>query len=301
MKHVKLFGQKTLLLVVMFSILFLNVYAGDKKEVDKTFKPKELVKIKIVSGDCIIKAGSASEIKVHMSYTYSPDKFQPVFEEEGNTLILKEDFQKGEHTGGESKWDVTVPANTKIEFAAASGDLEVSGVKAGVEAKVASGDITADNLGGGINVKSASGDITITDSTGDIKMDTASGDAKLTKVSGSFNIKTASGEIEADGIECKSESNFTVVSGDLTMKLAKSSDVNMNLATVSGDITLDYNGNPVKGYFTFKGQKDNISSDIPFDGSDESKHNPFATKYFKKGESPQINLKTVSGDIKFKK
>ena len=37
MKQFKRFGQKTLLLMVMFSLLFLYAQAGDKKEVNKTF------------------------------------------------------------------------------------------------------------------------------------------------------------------------------------------------------------------------------------------------------------------------
>ena len=304
MKHFKLLGQKTLLCILMVSLLFLNAYAGDQKEVNKTFKPKELVKIKIVSGDCIIKTGSSSEIKVHLVYTFPPDRYKPIFLEEGSALILKEEFQKEGfkwNARGKSTWTVTVPAKTKIDFAAASGDLEVTGLKDSLSAKVASGDINVTNLQGAVKVKSASGDIDISKSSGEMAINSASGDIKLTGVNGTFNIKAVSGDIDAGGIEFTGASNFNAVSGEILLKLSKSSTVDLNLSTVSGDITLDYNGNPVKGYFSFKGRKGHISSDISLESDDESKYNPFVTKYFKKGDSPKITLKAVSGELTFKK
>lgn len=304
MKQFKRFGQKTLLLMVMISLLFLNAQAGDKKEVNKTFKPKEKVEIKTVSGDCVIKKGSSSEIKVHVVYTYSDDEFKVVFEEEGDTLVMKEDFIKKEGKWshhGKSHWTVTLPGKTKVEFKSASGDLDVTGLMNGLSAKVASGDVTAKGIFGNIRVKSASGDIDIDDSSGELNVEVASGDIKLSNVEGTFNIKAASSDIQANGIQFNEESSFKTVSGELSIKLSKSSTVDLSLSTVSGDVTLNYDGNPVKGYFEFKGMKRNISSDIPLEGKEKHSYSPFVTWYFNKGDSPRITLKAVSGDLVFKK
>jgi len=304
MKQFKRFGQKTLLLMLMISLLFLNAQAGDKKEVNKTFKPKEMVEIKTVSGDCVIKKGTNSEIKVHVVYTYSDDEFEVIFEEEGNTLVMREDFLKKERNWshhGKSHWTVTLPEKTKVEFKSASGDLEANGLMNGLSVKVASGDVTAKDMMGNIRVKSASGDIDIDDSTGEMTVEVASGDIKLINVKGTFNIKAASSDIEANGIQFNEESSFKTVSGELLVKLSKSCTVDLSLTTVSGDVTLDYNDNPVKGYFEFKGKKGNISSDIPLDDNEKHSYSPFVTRYFSKGDSPRITLKAVSGDLIFKK
>ena len=304
MKQFKRFGQKTLLLMLMISLLFLNAQAGDKKEVNKTFKPKEMVEIKTVSGDCVIKKGSSSEIKVQVVYTYPSDEFEVVFAEEGNTLVMKEGFLKKERNWshhGKSHWTVTLPEKTKVEFKSASGDLDANGLMNGLSVKVASGDITAKDIFGNIRIKSASGDIRINDSSGDMTVEVASGDITLSDVKGTFNIKAASSDIEANGIQFNEESTFKTVSGELLVKLSKSSTVDLSLTTVSGDVTLDYNGNPVKGYFEFKGKKGNISSDIPFDNTEKHSYSPFVTRYFNKGDSPRITLKAVSGDLIFKK
>jgi len=304
MKQFKRFGQKTLLLMSMISLLFLYAQAGDKKEVNKTFKPKEMVDIKTVSGDCVIKKGSSSEINVQVVYTYPDDEFQVVFEEAGNTLVMKEEFLKKEHNcsnEGKSHWTVTLPEKTKVEFKSASGDLDVNGLMNGLSVKVASGDVIAKDISGNIQVKSASGDINIDNSSGEITAAAASGDIKLNNVKGTFDIKAASSDIQANGIQFDKESSFKTVSGELLVKLSKSSTVDLSLTTVSGDATLDYNGNPVTGYFEFNGQKDNISSDIPLEDKEKDSHSPFVTRYFNKGDSPRITLKAVSGDLIFKK
>ncbi len=278
MKKIKRF---TLLSMIVFSLVFINLGAAD---VNKTFKAVDNVKIKTVSGDCIVKIGGSSEIKVHVNYTYPADKFKPVFKEEDGVLLMKEDFKKGsKDLKGESKWTVTVPAKTNIAFKSASGNLDVGELQGKLNAKTASGNVTAAGANGTINVKSASGHIAVGGT-------------------GTFNIKCANGDIKAKGIVLEGASGFNSVSGKINVVLAKSSKYDISLKTVSGDATLDYNGNDVKGYFVFKGQKGNIHSDIPFEGGKDKGYSPFVKKSFKKGgDSPKVSFSTVSGSLTLKK
>ncbi len=293
----------TILTIIFISMIFLNLHAGEKQEVNKTFKAKETVKIKTVSGDCVVKKGKSGEIKVNVVYTYPTDRFKPIFKEEGNTLILEEEFAKNKgNIKGKSSWTVTVPEKTNIKYKAASGDFSVAGLKSNVYVKMASGDAEVKDIKGDLGIQLASGDADIEKLKGDIKISTASGDVKIVDAKGSFEIKCASGDIEASGITLTGASEFQGVSGTVAVKLTESSQYDLDLHTVSGDILLDYNGNPIKGYFTFKGQKGNIDSAVPFETKDGSKYNPFVKAYFKKGgDSPKVSMKTVSGDIKLKK
>jgi len=307
MKTFKQLKQKAFLVVLMLAVLFLNAQAGEKQEINKTFKPKELVKIHTVSGDCVIKKGKSSEIRVNLVHTYSTDEFEPIFEEEGNTLILKEKFHHKSKWGwnhkGKSTWTVIAPEKTNIEFSSASGDLDAAGLKSSISARAASGDITVKNFKGKLKVKAASGDIEVKQSGGEISVKAASGDIELSDAAGAFSVKTASGDIKAAGIHFTAASDFKSASGDILVELSKSNDSDLKFATASGNITLVYNGNPVKGYFVFKGMKGNISSEIPFDNKEKShQYSPFVKKFFKKGgDSPEISLKTVSGKLTFKK
>lgn len=302
----KQFKKATLLMVVIFSLVFLNLSAGEKKVVDKTFKAKGLVEITLVSGDCLVKKGKSGEIKVHVEYTFPAEKYKPVFKEEGDKLVLKEEFTKQKKgmngVKGESSWTVTVPENTNINATAASGDLTLSELKSTVNSKVASGDVNIKDFNGTLNLKAASGDVKLNNVGGKINAGAASGDIKMHDVKGALEVQAASGDIRVTGVVFTGAGSFKAASGDIKVTLAKSSNFDLELNAVSGDVTLDYNGNAVKGYFVFHGQKDDISSDIPFDNKEKSGYSPFVKRYFKKGgDSPKVTLKTVSGDLRFKK
>jgi DUF4097 and DUF4098 domain-containing protein YvlB len=295
----------TILVIIFLSMISLSLYtySAEKKEVNKTFKPKDIVKIKIVSGDCVVKKGTSSEIKVRLIYTYPSDRFEPIFKEEGNALILKEEFTGHGRMEGTSSWSVTVPGKTDIDFSSASGDFFASGLESEVDAEAASGNIKVVDFKGRLRMQAASGDIRVKKSDGDIMVKTASGDIDINSSKGVFSVKCASGKINGEKIVLKDKATFKTASGDIRVGLAKTAEYDMNLTSASGNIILDYNGHPVKGYFEFKGKRRNINSDVPFDNGDEShEYSPFVTRYFKKGgDSPKISIKTVSGELEFKK
>jgi len=305
MKIFKQAGQITGLLLLVTSILFLSSY-GYSEEINNTFKAKDMVDITTVSGDCIIKKGSNDEIRVQVVYSFPVDKYKPVLIEEGDTLILKEKFNKTDNgdfdIDGSSTWTIYVPAKTKIDFSSASGSLEIGSVANSITAKMASGDVNMTECSGKIELKTASGDINVINSTGDLVIKSASGDININQIKGVLNFKTASGDIKAKGVELTGASEFHTASGDVNLTLAKTAAYDIDMAVVSGDISLDYNGHPVKGSFTFKGMKDNINSDVAFDDKEESGHSPFISRSFQKdGATPKISLKAVSGSISFKK
>lgn len=297
----KRFQKTTILMVTIFALVCFTLYGGEEKVVDKTFKAFSNVKIKVVSGDCIFTKGGAGEIKVHLVYTFPDDKYKPIFKEEGDTLILEEEFSKDGCSSGKSKWTVTVPEQTNIDGKSASGDFSIAGIKGKVECKVASGDINISEAKVEIEAASASGDISVKNSSGKMELKTASGDIIIEKSEGVMELKCASGDIQATGVIFKGESEVKAVSGDVEIKLAKSLEFNLALSTVSGDVLLDYNDNPIKGHFSFSGQKDDIHSSVPFDKKEEAEHDPFMKAYFTKdGNSPEVSLKTVSGSLTLK-
>lgn len=280
--------KKHLFIIAVLVVAFLggNLYSAEKgkKVVDKTFKPARIVSLKVVSGNCVIRKGGDSEIKVHVEYSYPAEKFKPVFVEEGDKLELKEDFANSSgNFEGEANWTVIAPAKTNIEMTAASGDLVIEGISGSLGARIASGDIKASQLSGAISINTASGNI------------------HFQGCSGAFKIKCASGDIIMDGIDITGESSFDAVSGDLSVSLAKTPAVNIDISTVSGDTVLKYNGNPIKGSFHFKGMDGNVTADVPFRNREGGKYSPFVEKYYENGPTPKISMKTVSGNLELKK
>ena len=166
---------KLVIFVIALLVLFVNGYGSPKKEITKTFKDVKVVRIETVSGDCVVKKGDFDEVKVYLTYSYSPEgSFEPELVQRGTRLVLSEDFRSWRgNVEGESTWSLTVPDNIKIRFSTASGDLEVEDLKAEIEAETASGDILLRNVTGEFDIQTASGDIEAEEVEGDIDFNTA--------------------------------------------------------------------------------------------------------------------------------
>ena len=316
--------------------------AGLGEEIQKTFDGIETVKLSTVSGDCIVKTHSSDEVVVELFYDVEPKKaFKYKIRESGSTLIIKERWGNGS-SSGEVRWTLTVPAETEIEFSSASGDLTAEGLAKSIESSTASGDVELHDIGGDIEisaasgdieimgstgdveVSTASGDITVEDCTGEIELSTASGDIDATQVGeeiefstasgdvevsdskGEFNLSCASGSVTAENITVTGESRFSTASGEVEVSLAETAEYDLTLSSASGDVVLDYNGNPVKGYFEFEARKSGSRIVCPFDFDDEEEfehydHTYVRKSFSRKGKTPEVHLSTSSGKAVLKK
>lgn len=325
----------TLLVVFILSISLVNIHAG---EIKKTFKNIKEVKFKGTSSDCVVKGAKGNEVIVHLEYISGSDFFKPQIKEDNSTLILKDRW----HGGEECVWTITVPPKTAVKLSSVSGDFSIEGLESEIDAKTVSGDITArdckgevtlnstsgefevknlegkisldgvssdmeaEKLSGDIEIKTASGDIEAVAFKGEISLKVASGDIEIEQAKGKFKVQTASGDINGSDISIENESQFKVASGDVEIILAESTDHDLTLASASGDAILDYNGNPIKGWFEFTALVEDgmIISPFKFDKEEieEKWGKKYAVKSFKKGSNtPKIYIKTATGKAVLKK
>jgi len=311
-------NKKTILLTgLTVFLLAVNLYAGRKREITKSFDAKKSVRINTISGDCVVQVGDNDRIDVLLIYTYTPeDNFEPQFRAKGDNLTLEEDMTGSTH--GSAVWTLTVPPLTRINFSSASGDFEAGGLKGRVIIETASGDIELSDCESDLRLETASGDINLTNSKGDFNLETASGDVTVNDCSGVFEIDVASGDIETDN--CRGEfelnnasgdiealktfieqtSSFDVASGDVYVELGESADFDMTLSSASGQAVLDYSGHPVKGHFEFTAREDRgvIKAPFPFDHEEvfERYDRDYVSKSFTlDSDSPEIVIETASG------
>jgi len=313
--------RKTFGIFIIAAMVLLNwdvSFPQEMKEINKTFDAKKNLRIETVSGDCILKASENGKITVNVKYAERiEDTFEADIQEKSNSIRVKERWY-GRNSGGRVEWTISVPAEAEIEFSTASGDLSVESINNEVDASTASGDVTVEDSGGELEVSTASGDITIRNSKGKFDFSTASGDIKSSEVDGELDFSTASGDIKIRGsqarfeLSCASgdieasevviddESEFSTASGDVDVSLEKSSEYDLDLSAASGDVTLDYAGNDVKGYFEFRAKKRSGSIRSPIDFDREEEYGRNGDEYVKKsftrgGDSPRIYLSTASG------
>lgn len=325
-------------LVIILTLFFLTSYPAENQEIKKTFPVKKLVKISTITGDCTIAKGKDGEIKVNLQYNAAGKFSRPIIEEESDSLLLREKIPGAEI----AQWQLAVPGNTEIVFTSATGSLSLKGLNSDISAASAAGEISASGCRGNLKIKNASGDVTVEDHQGEADIKSASGDIKVEKLSGvirikaisgdidaqdlagSFDLKASSGDveiheangcfavicvsgdIEADGMAFKGESSFKVVSGDIYIKLSKSLDYDLNLDSASGNVVLNYNGNPIKGYFEFRSRAELGKIISPFKFGKEEEIFEYGKKYlvksFKKdGAAPRIIIKTATGKVVLEK
>jgi DUF4097 and DUF4098 domain-containing protein YvlB len=320
--------------LLLFS-LFAHASAIEKGEIKQTFKNVKMIKIKTVSGDCIIKKGDGEEVKVVVTYTYDDSDFEPELEQRGDRLILTENF-RGRTTRGKSTWSLTVPEKTNIDFSTASGNLEVNDLKSTVEASTASGNVDLTNLTGEVQVSTASGDVEAKGLQGQVKFSTASGDVDFSGLTGEIKISTASGRINGNNMEgeiklstasgkidvftaaggfevsaasgnielneivLKAESSFSAASGDVEVTLGESPAYDLEVSTASGDAVLNFNNHPIKGLVKMTAKANRGRIKAPFEFDDEEYYfkwnNEYVTKTVKKvSDRPRIEIRTASG------
>jgi len=238
-----------LMMPLIALLLLLGFSSFAQKEINKTFDAKKTLTVKTVSGDCTIEKSTNNKIEVHLTYTYSDDCFEYIFDETSEGLEIREKFGKHSRCSGMSEWTIRVPENIEVKFSSASGSFNLNGTKNGLKANTASGSIRAKFVEGYIDLNSASGSIKIEDAKGELELNTASGDIDIEKIdaktkintaSGSISIAnatqeldagTASGRIRANDISGKIE--LHTASGDISVENAKGS---FELKSASGDI-----------------------------------------------------------------
>jgi len=309
-------------LIILFSLSAM-LHAQEEKQFHQTYPAKESVHIKLTSGNCTIEPGPEGSIVVDVKHSVVPENaFEPDVYETGNSLKISEQWHG--NSSGRVIWTITVPPATEVSFSSASGDLDVSGLQKRLKANAASGDIRAEEMSGELRIKTASGDIRVKDCsggieisaasgdiecnglTGDTELNAASGNVDLRDSKGSFDISTASGDVKCSGLKIDGYSSFSAASGDISVRLGAACAYDLELSAASGDVSLDYNGEPLKGYFEFEARKSSgsISAPYSFDREEEFERNGqvFEKKSFRReSDSPQIMMHTASGRISLKK
>jgi len=278
-------------IVIVVAILGMILSCDQKKNLDqmihKSFIAVDSLMIETISGDCIIQANQIDSINIKLAHNYEPGgTFQPEFIQEGKKLVIREKFQGP--SSGSSVWTFNLPRKTVINVSSVSGNLEI-----------------AENLFELVS-NTISGTITVSNSEGSFFLETVSGEIKGSNVSGEFTIKSISGDLDFKNIEVRKRSMWSSVSGDNSISLAKESENDIIIGSISGNSLLNYQGNPISGYFEFVAEveKGTIQSPIPF--TTESTFQKEEKTYDKKSfqlvkETPKITISTISGVAELRK
>lgn len=287
-KNLRIMKQLKLTAAFVLALIATTIFA--QKKIEREFSDIEDIKLTTASGDCFVKKSNDSTVKLTLEYTYDEDDYEPIIEQDGSKLMLKEDF-KSRSVSGKVTWTLHVPDNIdfklnsgsgdlsiadvmiEIDMNTGSGDLEVSSVKGEVDANTGSGDIKMSNFDGSFKGNTGSGNVKVNGGKGEVKVNCGSGEISMSDVSGLIAANVGSGDIDVTNITVTDKSYFNSGSGDVRLELAASPAANLSVNSGSGDAIVDFNGNALVGTVVMKAdkRKGEIKAPIKFDKEEEVK------------------------------
>ena len=250
-------------------------WAPEKGSFDRklsTSGPVELA-IQSGSGEIHVHSGLAGAVSIHAEIRVrgndAADKIRrleqnPPVVQTGDVIqigkISDEDLRR--HVS--ISYDVTVPAETRVDAQTGSGGIEVAGIKGPVSAKTGSGGINVTDVAGEVRASTGSGSIKLEDAGGSvtahtgsgsihgarlgmtdvkdvavINAETGSGEVSLNRVRGSVRAHTGSGGIKIDG-EPAGNWEARSGSGGIHLRLPSKAAFELRADTGSGGISVDY-------------------------------------------------------------
>lgn len=157
-------------------------------------------------------------------------------------------------------YELKVPGNIDLEYSSSSGNIEIENISGKITVDVQSGNTRLQHTSGMIQISSKSGNIFAEDvgallidlKHGNLKATgvkngiiatTTSGNARLKNISGVLSMTTKSGNVMVDSlIEKRAHWTISSRSGNVKLRMHKSVNFGLNLATSSGNIDVELSG-----------------------------------------------------------
>lgn len=289
MKPAKILG----LLLLVSALSALPLHAAATGHFERTLQVNGPVDLDVTSGSgniTVHQGGNgtvyvAAKIRASNSWFFGGDEEakirrieqNPPVEQQGNTIRIGriEDRELTRHISID--YDVTVPAQTRLNSQTGSGDQTITGLQLATTARTGSGNVTVENLGADAHISSGSGDLKIhsvkgtlvasagsgnitandvgsevtantgsgnievrESGSGDVKADTGSGNIHLYGIKGGLRASAGSGDIHAEG-EATHDWRLGAGSGNITLQLPAQSSFNLDARTNSGSLNVKHN------------------------------------------------------------
>lgn len=197
---------------------------------------------------------------------------------------------------GATRYELTVPAGTRVDANAVSGEITIRGTGTEVEAHSVSGSIIIEDASGIVEAGSVSGDVDLRRVAGRITVSSVSGEIDADEVSGELEAETVSGGVAVRRGKLRSFRGESV-SADLSYEGTFDATGDYRFNSHSGDVTVTIpaNGGAALDLETWSG---NIASDFPLTLQPGEMSGRNRRMQFKVGPGgARLSAETFSGDI----
>ena len=289
--------NKSILLTILISLTSI-VYASESVNKSLSAKADGVVEIHNVRGDIKIIGWDKNKVEIKGELDDLAEEL--IFETHGKVTVIRVKLPKRSINHGDgSDLVIRVPKANRVDFNGVSTDLNINNISGGIDIRSVSGDVDVDNVRKQLFINTVSGEISLKNSSGKAKLTSVSGEIDGECDSKDIAVDSVSGTIE---LKLKEFDNLLAsnVSGDVWVKGQQSDSGQTRLSSVTGDITLAFEGEVNARAKINTGPGGWISNDM---SSDEVK-NVFPNQQkliMTLGDgSGRIKIGTVTGGIKLK-
>jgi hypothetical protein len=273
-RHVRLIGKEknmqanlrrvaAVLAVLLMSAGMLS--AGEQGTFDRTLKVTGAVELDIGTGAGYIniRPGSAGSVVIHATVKVGDEMFSgdearsrlqrilqnPPIEQNGNFIHVGRSDDPDLRRNVSISYDVTVPAETRVNSSTGSGSQSVEGIAGPLKISTGSGSLRVNNIGNEVRATTGSGEITIDGAKGAVTTSTGSGNITARGVGGAFEARTGSGSVQ---MEQAAPGNVSVStgSGGITVRNIKGglrAGTGSGTIRAQGEMTADWSVETASG------------------------------------------------------
>jgi len=201
---------------------------------DRTLKVSAPVSLDVRtgSGNIRIKRGDSSSVVIHAEIRSGHGDWgssdaearireiekNPPIEQEGSTIRVGHTHDSELYRNISISYDISTPAETRLEAQTGSGDLTTTGLQLDVTGHTGSGSIRAEDIGGRTELAAGSGDVHLRNARGGARISSGSGNVTAEGVAGNVSATSGSGSVRmemtgAGNIEASSGSGNIVLRG----------------------------------------------------------------------------------------
>lgn len=202
------------LAVTVAGLAVLPLNAATTGHFERTLQVNGAVELEVssASGNITVHTGGAGSVavtaKIHAnngSWLFGSGNVEerihrieqnPPVTQQGNSIRIGKIDDRELTKNISIDYDVTVPAQTRLNSHTGSGDETISGLQLPMTAKTGSGNITVDHISAETRVSSGSGDLKINGVKGVLYVETGSGNIRAEDIAGDVFANTGSGNIE---------------------------------------------------------------------------------------------------------
>lgn len=268
---------------------------GDRIDTTFAFARGGVVDLTLVSGTIVVTGWERAEARINARSEHGTLRLDVT----GSRISLDLGSRRRQ---GDTRYEVSVPAGTRVLMRSTSGDLSARGIASEVEARTVSGDVDVDGAGA-LAFESISGDVTLRRIAGSVRGSSVSGEVGIEGVTGDVDAESVSGAISVTGARSRSVRAETV-SGEVTYAGTIDPSGRYEFTSHSGEIRLVLpDGVGARfGVETFSGE---IDSDFPLTmgagNRDRDRDRPMRMEFTLGAGGARITAQTFSGSILLQK